>query len=73
MKLACLVFPGIPAMSGLSGTLRALGAIASATAFIATAHAAEPIRIGVAVGLSGANSVVDPYLSTYGFADFWLR
>lgn len=32
-----------------------------ATAFVATqGHAAEPIKIGVAVGLSGANSVVAP-------------
>ncbi|CAB3800170.1 substrate-binding protein [Pararobbsia alpina] len=41
-------------------TRRALAASAWAVALISTAHAAEPIRIGMAVGLSGANSVVAP-------------
>ena len=31
-----------------------------AAALVAPAHAAEPIRIGVPIGLSGANSVVAP-------------
>jgi branched-chain amino acid transport system substrate-binding protein len=35
-------------------------ALASAGLLAASAHAADPIRIGVAVGLSGANSVVAP-------------
>ncbi|UZE25953.1 substrate-binding protein [Pseudomonas sp. B21-056] len=36
-------------------------AVLATTAFVATqGHAAEPIKIGVAVGLSGANSVVAP-------------
>ncbi|SDB40159.1 substrate-binding protein [Pseudomonas sp. NFACC13-1] len=36
-------------------------AVLAATAIVATqGHAAEPIKIGVAVGLSGANSVVAP-------------
>jgi len=37
------------------------GVLATAAALIAThAHAADPIRIGIPVGLSGANSVVAP-------------
>lgn len=36
------------------------GVIATAALFALEAHAADPIRIGVAVGLSGANSVVAP-------------
>ena len=34
--------------------------IAAAAAVVLNSHAAEPIKIGVAVGLSGANSVVAP-------------
>jgi ABC-type branched-subunit amino acid transport system substrate-binding protein len=41
-------------------SLLRLGALAAATLLGANAQAAEPIRIGVAVGLSGANSVVAP-------------
>lgn len=37
-----------------------LSAIAATAAFALGAHAADPIKIGVAVGLSGANSVVAP-------------
>jgi branched-chain amino acid transport system substrate-binding protein len=37
-----------------------LSAIAATAAFAFGAHAADPIKIGVAVGLSGANSVVAP-------------
>ncbi|MBK3337199.1 substrate-binding protein [Burkholderia pseudomallei] len=37
-----------------------VGAIAAVAAFTTSAYAAEPIKIGVAVGLSGANSVVAP-------------
>lgn len=37
-----------------------LSAIAVTAAFALGAHAADPIKIGVAVGLSGANSVVAP-------------
>jgi ABC-type branched-subunit amino acid transport system substrate-binding protein len=37
-----------------------LGAVAAMAAITAGAYAADPIRIGVAVGLSGANSVVAP-------------
>ena len=48
-------------------TRRALAASAWAVALISTAHAAEPIRIGMAVGLSGANSVV-AQLETMGIA-----
>lgn len=36
------------------------GVIATAAVLALQAHAADPIRIGVAVGLSGANSVVAP-------------
>lgn len=36
------------------------GSFAAAFAYATLAHAAEPIKIGVAVGLSGANSVVAP-------------
>lgn len=41
-------------------SLLRLGALAAATLLGANAQAADPIRIGVAVGLSGANSVVAP-------------
>jgi ABC-type branched-subunit amino acid transport system substrate-binding protein len=41
-------------------SLLRLGALAAATLLGANAQSAEPIRIGVAVGLSGANSVVAP-------------
>ncbi|NLP65079.1 substrate-binding protein [Paraburkholderia sacchari] len=37
-----------------------VGAVAAIAALAANAYAAEPIKIGVAVGLSGANSVVAP-------------
>lgn len=37
-----------------------LGTLAACAAIAVAAHAADPIRIGVAVGLSGANSVVAP-------------
>ncbi len=37
-----------------------VGAVAVVAALGTSAHAAEPIKIGVAVGLSGANSVVAP-------------
>jgi branched-chain amino acid transport system substrate-binding protein len=40
--------------------LRTVRILAGALAFCAAARAAEPIRIGVPVGLSGANSVVAP-------------
>ncbi|MFM9925071.1 substrate-binding protein [Variovorax sp. H27-G14] len=46
-------------MKQLSSLLR-LGALAAAALLGANAHAADPLRIGVAVGLSGANSVVAP-------------
>lgn len=36
------------------------GVLAAAVMFATDAHAADPVRIGVAVGLSGANSVVAP-------------
>ncbi|MBN3753629.1 substrate-binding domain-containing protein [Paraburkholderia sp. Tr-20389] len=36
------------------------GALAATAIISASAHASDPIRIGVAVGLSGANSVVAP-------------
>jgi ABC-type branched-subunit amino acid transport system substrate-binding protein len=41
-------------------SLLRLGAMTAATLLGANAQAADPIRIGVAVGLSGANSVVAP-------------
>jgi ABC-type branched-subunit amino acid transport system substrate-binding protein len=44
----------------LANILVPLSALAAAAALISTAHAVEPIKIGVAVGLSGANSVVAP-------------
>jgi len=37
-----------------------LSLLAAAAAFSGTAHAADPIKIGIPVGLSGANSVVAP-------------
>lgn len=37
-----------------------LGALSAVTALAMNSYAADPIRIGVAVGLSGANSVVAP-------------
>lgn len=37
-----------------------VGAVAALAAFTSAAYAADPIKIGVAVGLSGANSVVAP-------------
>ena len=46
-------------MSPFASMLR-YGAIALAAAMALQAQAADPIRIGVAVGLSGANSVVAP-------------
>ncbi|KRC19336.1 substrate-binding protein [Acidovorax sp. Root217] len=46
-------------MSPFASLLR-YGAIALAAALALQAQAADPIRIGVAVGLSGANSVVAP-------------
>jgi len=46
-------------MSTFTSFLRC-GAIAAAAAIALQAQAADPIRIGVAVGLSGANSVVAP-------------
>lgn len=46
-------------MKAFSFTLRRV-AVASAVLLAWQAHAADPIRIGVAVGLSGANSVVAP-------------
>ncbi len=46
-------------MKQLTSLLR-LGALAAAALLGANAHAADPLRIGVAVGLSGANSVVAP-------------
>ncbi|MGF6346621.1 substrate-binding protein [Variovorax sp. W2I14] len=41
-------------------SLLRLGAMTTATLLAAHAQAADPLRIGVAVGLSGANSVVAP-------------
>jgi len=41
-------------------SLLRLGAMTAATLLAAHAQAADPLRIGVAVGLSGANSVVAP-------------
>lgn len=46
-------------MKSISNLVR-LGAVAAACALTAHAYAADPVRIGVAVGLSGANSVVAP-------------
>jgi len=43
-----------------SKALLSLGAAFFAVTAISVAHGAEPIKIGVAVGLSGANSVVAP-------------
>lgn len=44
----------------LAKTLLPLSVIGTAVTIFSAAHAAEPIKIGVAVGLSGANSVVAP-------------
>jgi ABC-type branched-subunit amino acid transport system substrate-binding protein len=47
-------------MRVLNKTIATLAVAAAAVSLCAAATAAEPIRIGVAVGLSGANSVVAP-------------
>jgi urea transport system substrate-binding protein len=47
-------------MTNLRSLSRFLLATASAIAFAGAASAADPIKIGVPVGLSGANSVVAP-------------
>jgi urea transport system substrate-binding protein len=61
MKLASILLPASVAGSpGPFNPLRVFAALAAMTALMGTAQAAEPIKIGVAVGLSGANSVVAP-------------
>src|SRR5690606_5270909 len=64
-SLACFLrdrvsYPFLHPESSMSikSLLPALAVLAAALA--APAHAADPIRIGVPVGLSGANSVVAP-------------